>query len=136
VFHSLGDEITAVDVDDWPAWALVAKLESLPEPDATPVVRLLPQFDAYVLGISRDCEPILAAEYKSRVYRPQGWISAAVLVDGRLEGVWSYDRQGNQVAVQVEMFAPPTAAIKRGVEAEAARLADFLNAAVELFWKR
>jgi hypothetical protein len=79
------------------------------------------------LGVSRDCEPILAEAYKSRVYRPQGWISAVVLVDGRLEGVWTYDRQGDQLRVQVEMFAPLAAGIKRGIEAEAERLSDFLN---------
>jgi hypothetical protein len=86
--------------------------------------------------VSRDCEPILAEAYKSRVYRPQGWISAVVLVDGRLEGVWTYDRQGDQVTVQVEMFAPPAAGVKRGVKAEAERLGDFLNTKVMLVWER
>lgn len=127
VFRSLGDEIPAVEVEGWTAWALTATLESLPDLDAAPVVRLLPQFDAYVLGVSRDCEPILAAENKSRVYRPQGWISAVVLVNGRMEGIWTYDRQGNQVNVQIQMFAPAAAEVKRGIEAEAERLGNFLN---------
>lgn len=135
VFRSLGDEITAVDVEAWPAWALAAILESLPDLDVTPVVRLLPQFDAYVLGVARDCEPILQAEYKSRVYRPQGWISAVVLVNGRMKGVWTYDRHGDQITLRVEMFEPPTAATIRGVEAEVERLGDFLNTRVGLVWE-
>ena len=55
-----------------------------------------------------------------------------VLVDGRIEGVWEYDRQDSHAVVKVEMFAPPTATIKRGIQAEVKRLGSFWDVEVEL----
>ena len=83
LFRSLGEEIETVDVEGWQAWALISTLGELKAFEASHSVRLIPQFDAYVVGISRDCVPVLSQNYKARVYRPQGWISAVVLVDGR-----------------------------------------------------
>jgi hypothetical protein len=97
-------------------------------------VRLLPQFDAFTIGVSRDCEPILAGFHKARVYRPQGWISAVVLVDGRMEGIWEQGTQGARRAIKVEMFAPPSASLKRGIEAEAGRLGNFLGLDAEIVY--
>jgi hypothetical protein len=57
------------------------------------VVNLLPLFDAYVLGLGRDLEPLLPKSYQRRVFRPQGWVSAVVLVDGVIRGVWEYKTQ-------------------------------------------
>ena len=48
-----------MDVEGWPDWALSATLKQLPALKAPQAVNLLPQFHAYVLGLSRDCEPLL-----------------------------------------------------------------------------
>jgi hypothetical protein len=132
LFRSLGDEVERIDVMGWQAWALVSTLEELKSLKTAHVVRLLPQFDAYVLGISRDCEPILPKTHKTRVYRPQGWISAVVLVDGRMAGVWEYDFQNSRVALNFEMFMPVPARTRHGLRAEAKRLAEFLGAKIEV----
>ena len=132
LFRSLEDEIEAVDVEGWKAWAPVSTLMELKAQKAARSVRLLPQFDAYVVGVSRDCEPILPKTHKSRVYRPQGWISGVVLVDGRMEGVWEYELQRSRLAVKVEMFAAPAVRVNRGIQAEARRLGEFLGAEVEV----
>src|SRR2546425_12844382 len=50
-----------------------------------PVIRLLPSFDAFLLGVKDKSHLVDAAHYK-QVYRPQGWLSPVVLVDGRVEG--------------------------------------------------
>jgi len=91
---------------------------------------LLPLFDAYTLGVARDIEAILPRVYKMQVYRPQGWISAVVLVDGRMKGVWEHKTQGSKTTVKVRMFSPPSASIRRGIEAEVERLNAFLNTTV------
>ncbi|GAA1892888.1 winged helix DNA-binding domain-containing protein [Asanoa iriomotensis] len=49
---------------------------------------LLPAFDPYVTGSTRQLERIGAAGHKAAVSRPQGWISATVVVDGWIRGVW------------------------------------------------
>ena len=41
----------------------------------------------------------------ARVYRPQGWLSPVLLVDGRIAGVWSHERAGDRVIVEIEPFA-------------------------------
>ena len=63
LFRSLGDEVEEVDVEGWHGIALRTTLNSMqhleaPE-NAAGVVRLLPLFDAYTLGIGRDIEPLL-----------------------------------------------------------------------------
>ena len=72
--------------------------------------------------------------FKARVYRPQGWISPVLLVDGQLAGVWRHERKGKRLLVDVELFAPVPAAARRDAEEEAERLAAFLGGALELSW--
>jgi hypothetical protein len=132
VFRSLDDELEAVEVEGWKAWALAASLEQMSNLPATPPVRLLPQFDALTLGISRDCEPILPGEYKSQVYRPQGWISAVVLIDGRIEGKWETKLQGSCAVVKVDLFVPRSSLIDQGIRTEAERFGRFLDIDVDL----
>ena len=59
----------------------------------------------------------LVKTYKSLVFRPQGWISAVVLVNG---------------CIKVRMFSPPTTSLKKSIEAELERLGAFLNTKVVL----
>lgn len=135
LFRSIEDELEAVDVEGWHALALRATLEPMQKLEAVAapgVVRLLPLFDAYTLGLGRNIEPVLPRAYKSRVFRPQGWISAVVLVDGRMQGVWEYETRPSQTTVKVSMFASPAASVYEGIEAEAERLNAFLNTKVVL----
>ncbi|HYP41645.1 MAG TPA: winged helix DNA-binding domain-containing protein [Chloroflexia bacterium] len=130
MFESLGDEVETVDVEGWKATALRSTLESMEKVKAEHSVRLLPMFDVYVLTQSRNLEPVLAEEHKGKVFRPAAWVSAVVLVDGRIEGVWEYETRKGQTLVTVRMFATPAEKVRRGVEAEAERLEGFLDTKV------
>ena len=132
LFRSLGDELEAVEVEGWSAYALRSTLEPMQQGEAPGVVRLLPLFDAYTLGLGRDLDPLLPLAHKSRVFRPQGWISAVVLVGGRMEGVWDYRIRPAQTVVKVSMFSPPAAALRERIAAEAERLNGFLHTEVVL----
>jgi hypothetical protein len=132
LFRALADELEPVEVEGWPAHALRATLEPMLACNTAGVVRLLPLFDAYTLGLGRDLEPLLPGAHKSRVFRPQGWISAVVLVDGQMAGVWDYTARPAQTTVQVQMFAPPAAPIRDGIAAEAERLSAFWHTPVTL----
>lgn len=127
LFTSMDEELVAVEIEGRPAFALRSMLEPLQEAHVSGLVDLLPLFDAYLLGIGRDREPILPSAYKSQVFRPQGWISAVVLVDGYIRGVWEYKARRAQTTVTVQLFSPPTTSIRQGIEAEAERLGVFLN---------
>ena len=95
-------------------------------------VRLLPLFDAYTFGLCRDIETLLSRAYKNLVFRPQGWISAVVLVNGCIQGVWEYKTQRAQTTIKVRMFATPTTSLTESIEAESARLSAFLKTKVVL----
>jgi hypothetical protein len=98
-------------------------------------VALLPAFDQYVVAAPRGDSPVLAAEHKARVYRPQGWLSPVLLADGRIEGVWRHERKGRRLALGIEPFGDPGEAVRAGAAAEAARLAAYLGAAeLDVSW--
>jgi hypothetical protein len=50
-------------------------------------VALLPPFDPYVVGSTRQLD-VVSSGPRSAVSRPQGWISATLVVNGRIEGTW------------------------------------------------
>jgi len=130
MFAALGEEVETVDVAGRPATALRSTLDALAQGTAGPSVRLLPMFDVYVLTQSRHLEPVLAQEHKGQVFRPAAWVSAVVLVDGKIEGVWEYATRQDHTRVQVRMFTPPAETVRRGIEGEAERLASFLDTKV------
>jgi hypothetical protein len=130
MFAALSDEVTTVDVEGWQATALRSTLDAMAQGTPEPSVRLLPMFDVYVLAQSRNVEPLLAPEHKGKVFRPAAWVSAVVLVDGKIAGVWEYETRKDQTRVQVRLFTPPGPQVRRGIEAEAERLASFLETKV------
>jgi len=78
-------------------------------------VRLLPAFDQYVVAAPRDDRATVAPE---RIYRPGGWFSPVLLVDGVMAGVWSVEAG----VVTIEPFAEVGNAVREAAEVEAARL--------------
>ena len=99
-------------------------------------VRLLPGFDQYVVGASRHAEHLLpGGVLRSRIYRPQGWISPVLLVNGRMEGVWRHEIKGSRVEVSIEPFVKAPVWVRRAAGEEAERLASFLGGTLSLVWK-
>ena len=130
LFQSLESELEEVDVEGWHAVALRTTLEAMQNLTVSDEVRLLPLFDGYTFGCGRDSEVHLSRTYKNLVFRPQGWISAVVLVNGGVSGVWEYRMQRGQMAVKVRMFSAPASALKWSIEEEAERLGGFLETRV------
>jgi Winged helix DNA-binding domain len=59
-------------------------------------VLLLPAFDPYVVGSTRQLDRISSGP-KEAVSRPQGWISPTLVVNGRIEGVWEPTADGPRI---------------------------------------
>jgi hypothetical protein len=78
-------------------------------------VRLLPAFDQYVVAAPRDER---ACPEPARVYRPGGWFSPVLLVDGVMAGVWTLDGS----VLTIEPFGELERAVRVAAETEAARL--------------
>lgn len=128
-FRALAGELTQVEIEGWPAVALTETLEPMRSSSHTGTVRLLPLFDAYVVGMGRrdDIAALLPPEQYKRVFRMAGWVSAVVLLDGRIAGTWETRGRGSGTDLTVQMFSRPTGALLECLEHEAQRLGSFLG---------
>lgn len=95
---------------------------------ASRVVRLLPGFDPFLLP--RQTRPYLVRgeEEYNRIYRPQGWITPVVLQGGRAVALWPWKRKGAKLEITIEPFGRLNSAVER----EAAALARYLGAELDL----
>lgn len=132
LFVSIREELEEVEVEGWQAFALRSTLEHMETLEASETIHFLPLFDVYTLGLGRGIEPLLAQAYKKLVFRPQGWISAVVLVNGSIQGVWQSSTRRQRILVNVRLFSSPTTATRKGIEAEVERLRDFFQKDISL----
>lgn len=133
VWSSLGDEIVEVSIKDEKKAMLGDDIKvlahgSLPQD----VVRLLPGFDPFLLAHAKKDHMIQDQHYK-RVYRNQGWISPAVLVNGTIMGIWSCTKKGKSLSFKAELFEKLTKAQRSKIRDEAERLASFLGGSITSF---
>jgi uncharacterized protein YcaQ len=132
----LHEEVCEVDLEGTRAWMLAADTVAVRAAARLRSVRLLPLFDPYVVGASYHAERLLPGDLRARVYRPQGWISAVLLVNGRMEGTWSHEIRGSRVEVTVEPFVKQAAWVRKAAGEEAERLAAFLGGSLKFAWNR
>jgi len=125
-------EVTPVDLEGTRAYLLAGAVRPAAEARS---VRLLPAFDPYVVGAPRS-GGLFPAAHKARIFRPQGWISPVLLVDGHVEGVWRHERRNGRLEVLIEPFARQPPRVRAGAAEEAERLAVFLGARLDkLAWR-
>lgn len=132
---ALDEEVSAVDVNGEQAWMLATDAREAREPSAQRSVRLIPAFDQYVIGASGHAERLLPGDLRSRVYRPQGWISPVLLVNGFMQGVWQHKIKGSRVGIVIEPFVKMPGWVRRAAAQEAERLSVFLGCKLQLAWK-
>ena len=97
-------------------------------------VRLLPAFDQYVIAATRHAARLMPADHTAAVYRPQGWLTPVLLVDGRMDGIWRFERKGTRIDIAIEPWVRLSAAAKQAAEHEAERVAAFLGGTPALRW--
>ncbi len=132
--RALGDDVTEVDVDGAPMWMLTADVKVAERTRPPRVVRLVPAFDQFVIASTRQADNLIPGPFRSRVYRPQGWISPVLLVGGRMAGVWKHERKGARLTVTIEPFADLEPWARKQAIGEAERLGPFLQAEPEVTW--
>ena len=132
MWERIEGERREITIDGRSAW--VHASTRLPRPggkgasrNGTPHVRLLPHFDAFLLGHRDKVAYIESARYK-RVFKNAGWISPVVLVDGRVVATWSAERVGDRLVARIAAFRTLDPAVRRNVAAEAAALGAFVGA--------
>jgi uncharacterized protein YcaQ len=132
IWDSVREELEEVAVGETKGALLKVDVDRLSDSGSgESVVRLLPTFDPYMLGHAGKDHLVDERHYK-RVYRGAGWISAVVLLDGKVIGVWSHAGRGKRVSLKIEPFQRLSKGIRAGIEEEAARLGRFLETDVEM----
>ncbi|HEY2485660.1 MAG TPA: crosslink repair DNA glycosylase YcaQ family protein [Candidatus Binataceae bacterium] len=132
MLRSLGPDVSEISLAGAQAWVLSEDVKELVAAERSQSVRLLPAFDQYVIAASPHVQNLLSAGHREDIFRPQGWISPVLLVDGRIDGVWSYQRNGPRLVVRIGPFVRLTRRVQSAVEVEAERLAKFFDAELEL----
>jgi hypothetical protein len=123
---SLSEELVDVDVEGTRLQLLTKDARALARIALPRSVQLLPPFDPYLMGhSSRD--HLFDKVHRWEVSRVAGWISAVILVEGRVEGTWTHARSGETLVVSVVPFAPLSASTRRGIAARAEDLARSLG---------
>ena len=120
-WSGLEAELAPVSVKGSCADVLASDLKAVTAAVAPASVRLLPPFDPYLMGHSSRAH-LFEAVYAPRVSRVAGWISAVVLVDGRVAGTWTHIAAKQTLGVTLEPFGR----ISAKTLAEVRRLADSL----------
>jgi hypothetical protein len=101
-------------------------LPEAPRPDAdTPApVRLVPDWDALLLG-HQDRSRVIADAHRARISTRNLQITACFLVDGIVAGSWSITRKGKAATLALEPFVKISKRDQVAVKAEAERLLEF-----------
>ncbi len=132
MFQRIKDETVAVEVEGRSCWALAADLPRIEKATIAANVRLLGNFDPYILGAGRSRTAIVPEGKMARVFRIAGWVSPVVLVNGLVAGVWHYTQQRKGIDIRVEPFSPLIAEVAAQVAAEAERIGRFFGSPVAL----
>ena len=120
---ALGDRLAPVDVDGAEAWVRAEDLDELAAAHPSTAVRLLPGFDAYVLGPGTDDGRVVAPARRAAVSRQAGWISPVVIAGGVVSGTWELDGAVARIGWFKEAGKVPRVPLER----ETARLAQILG---------
>lgn len=129
LFEELTDVIAPVDVDGDAAWQVAG--DDAPG-DPPRGVRLLPYFDAYAVGCHPRERVFPGAAAGRALSGGQAGNFPVLLVDGVVAGVWHQRRAGRRLHVTVEPLARLTAARRRALDAQVARIGAFFGAEPEL----
>jgi Winged helix DNA-binding domain len=122
------DELVEVEALGEPAW-LPAGAELPDDGGQGRSVRLLPSFDAYLLGYAgRDW--MLAREFARRIQAGGGMIHPSVVVDGRVAGTWRQRRGARGLHVTVAPFEAWPRPVQDAVDEELADIGRYLGSAV------
>ena len=123
----MADQFMEIEFAGAAAWMLKTHATWLDElPVHTPIVRLLPRFDSYLLGYQKR-DLVVQPQYAKRINAGGGIIHPTVLVDGRVVGMWKSKREKNQLGVVVEPFDELVSELYEALEAEVTDLARFLG---------
>jgi hypothetical protein len=130
LFDELADELAEIGVDGAAGYFVLAGDRSFPR--SSPEVRLLPEYDAFLMGfrerdrfIPEAVRELIASHGRGRYEGPAA--TRLVLVDGIAAGLWERKKRGQRLELQVRLAGRLATARRTELEREAERLGAFLG---------
>ena len=131
-FNGMAENLVQVEVAGESCSIFKEDYKQLASPSrARGEIKLLPLFDPYLLAHAQKHHLVETLHYK-RVYRNQGWISAVLLLDGKVIGTWSYRFERGRITISIEPFAKLNASVLKKISQEAKELAEFFGKEMSL----
>ena len=131
LFARLGDALQPVSFEGVEAWQNAGEASAEVEVEI-PLVRLVPYFDAYVIGCQPRATLFPGRAGERALTGGQAGNVPALLIDGVVAGVWHQRRSGRRIAVTVEPFVTLTARQRRLLADEVERVGQVLAGTAEL----
>ena len=125
---ALADELVPVSIEGRHAEMLAGDLRRISRSPGSLTLQLLPAFDPYLMGHA-DRDHLFDAAHRARVSRVAGWISAVVLIDGRVAATWTHTVAKQTLRIAVEPFRPLPAKARPLIRARAEEIAATLGLA-------
>jgi hypothetical protein len=129
LFDSIANELEMVDVEGHDAFVLVGDTDF---PRAEPSVRLLPEYDVYVMGfrerdqlVPEEARNQVAAHGRGKYEGPAG--VRFLMIDGIAAGLWERKKRGKRIELRVTPGRKLTRAERAGLDTEADRIGAFLG---------
>jgi hypothetical protein len=129
VFESLYDELAEVDVEGHRAYVLARDTVF---PDSRLSVRLLPEYDVYIMGF-REREHLVPETVRKQIAtHPRGRYEGPagvrfLFVDGTPAGLWERKKRGKRVELRIAPTRKLTKAQRAELDAETEQLGAFLG---------
>lgn len=125
-FEALGNELERVEVDGVSLWQVAG--DEVKASAAAKGVRLLPYFDAYVVGCHPREQLFPGRAGERALAKGQAGNFPVLLVDGIAAGVWHQRRSGRTLQITVECFTPLDIAQRSELDDQVERVAAFFDA--------
>jgi winged helix DNA-binding protein len=122
-------DLEEVDFEGGPAWINAGDARS---DGGTATLRLLPYFDSYLIAGHPRAALFPGAAADRALTGGQAGNIPALLIDGRVGGIWSQRRSGRTVTITVEALARLTARQGRELRVQAVRLGRILDGTTNL----
>ncbi len=127
-WSGLAGELVEVSLDGRKLQALEADIDAIHKARIDEPVQLLPLFDPYLMGYANR-DHLFEKVHAPKVSRTAGWISAVVLVNGRVEGTWTHAVNKGALRIDVVPFKRLGTSVTSDVRKRASEIAKALGAA-------
>ena len=105
VFEENADSLIEVTIEGQRGryFALTEDEHALMEVQSRPFARLMPQFDALIMG-HKDKTRFMDQAVRKDVFLPRGVVAATIIVDGMVTGTWQMKKKGDQWSLSLRSF--------------------------------